>query len=66
MELLKSLFPYLRRKEELCCFLWTHQVYTCSQKGLLCCSLHEVLTKMAARFLEVRRHRHVAFFVLFT
>ena len=30
---------------ELCCFLLTRQVY--SQKGLLCRSSHEVLTKMA-------------------
>ena len=54
MEPLKfELFPYLRRKEERCCFLLTRQVY--SRKGLLCRSLHEVLTKMAIRFLEVRR-----------
>ena len=32
----------------------------------LCRSSHEVLTNMAARFLEVRRRLRVAFFVLFT
>ena len=42
----------------------THQVY--NRKGLLCRSLHEVLTKMAIRFLEVGRRFHVAFFLLFT
>ena len=36
------------------------QVY--SQTGLLCRSSHEVLTKMAARLLEVRRRLPVAFF----
>ena len=45
------------------CFL-TCQVH--SQKGLLCRSLNEVLTKMAARLLEVRRRLPVAFFFLFT
>ena len=54
----------LRRKVELCCFLLTHQVY--SQKGLLCRSSHEVLTKMAAQLLEVRRRPPVALFFLFT
>ena len=37
-----------------------------SQKGVLCRSSHEVLTKMAARFLEVRRRLPGAFFFLFT
>ena len=65
MEPLKfELFPYLRRKVELCCFLLTRQVY--SQKGLLYRSSHEVLTKMAARLLEVRRRLPVLFFFLFT
>ena len=50
---LMELFPYLRRKVELYCFLLTRQVY--SQKGLLCRSSHEVLTKMAGRLLEVSR-----------
>ena len=64
MEPLKfKLFPYPRRKVELCCFLLTRQVY--SQKGLLCRSSHEVLTKMAARLLEVRRRLPVSFFFLF-
>ena len=55
----------LRRKAELVCFLLTRQVY--SQKGLLCRSSHElVLTKMAARLLEVRRRLPVPFFFLFT
>ena len=58
------MFPYLRRKVELCCFLLTRQVY--SQKGLLCRSSHEVLTKMAARLLEVTRRLPVAFFFQFT
>ena len=40
----------------LCCFLLTRPVY--SQKGLLCRSSHQVLTKMAARLLEVRRRLH--------
>ena len=61
MELLKfELFPYLRRKVDLCCFLLIRQVYR--QKG----SSREVLTKMAARLLEVRRRLPVAFFFLFT
>ena len=47
-----------------CCFLLTRQV--CSQKGLLCRSSQEVLTKMAARLLEVRSRLPVAFFLLFT
>ena len=59
-----ELFPYLRRKVELCCFLLTRQVY--SQKGSLCRSSHEVLTKIAARLLEVRRRLPVSFFFLFT
>ena len=42
----------------------TRQVY--SQKGLLCRSWREVLTKMAARLLEVRRRLPVPFFLLFT
>ena len=60
------MFPYLRRKEELCCFLLTRQVY--GRKGLLCRSSHEEVTKMAVRFLEIRRRLHVAFstFSLFT
>ena len=57
-----ELFPYLRRKAELSCFLLTRQVY--SQKGLLCRPLHEVLTKMAARLLEVRRRLPLSFFFL--
>ena len=52
------------RKEELWRFLFTCQVY--SRKGLLCRSSHEVPTKMAIRFLEVRRRLHVAFFLMFT
>ena len=56
-------FSYLRRKVELC-FLLTRQVY--SQKGMLCRSSHEVLTKMAARLLEVRGRLPVSFFFLFT
>ena len=50
---------------ELCCFLAkkTRQVY--SQKGLLCRSSHQVVTKMAARLLEVRRPVPVSFFFLF-
>ena len=64
MEPLKvCLFPYLIRKLELCCFLLTRQVY--SQKGLLCRSSDEVLTKIAARLLE-RRRLPVPFFFLFT
>ena len=59
-----ELFPCLRRKVELCCFLLTYQVY--SQKGLFCRSSHELLTKMAARLLVVRRRLPVAFFFLFT
>ena len=55
-----ELFPYLRRKVELCCFLLARQVY--SQKGLLCRSSHEVLTKMAAQLLEVRRRLPVSFY----
>ena len=51
-------------KVELCCFLLTRQVY--NQNCLLCRSLHEVLTKMAAWLLEVRRRLPVAFFFLFT
>ena len=51
-------------KVELCCFLLTRQVY--NQNCLLCCSSHEVLTKMAPRLLEVRRRLPVAFFFLFT
>ena len=42
-----ELFPYLRRKEELRCFLLTRQVY--GRKCLLCRSSHEVLAKMAVR-----------------
>ena len=53
------MFSHLRRKEVLCCFLLTRQV--CSRKGLLSRSSHEVLTKMAARFLEVRRRQTFAF-----
>ena len=65
MEPLKfELFPYLRRKVEICCFLLTHQVY--SQKVFLCRSSHEVLTQMATRLLEVRRRLSVALFSLFT
>ena len=61
----KSLNCFLTWEEvKLCCFLLTRQVY--SRKGLLCRSSHEVLTKMAIRFLEVRRRLHVAFFLLFT
>ena len=41
------------------CFLLTRQVY--SQKGLLCRSTHEVLTKIAARLLDVRRRLPVLF-----
>ena len=41
----------------------TRQVY--SQKGLLCRSSDEVLTKIAARLLE-RRRLPVPFFFLFT
>ena len=37
-----------------------------SRKGLLCRSSHEVPTKMAIQFLEVRRRLHVAFFLVFT
>ena len=59
-----ELFPYLRRKVELCCLLLTRQVYTL--RGLLCRSTHEVLTKMAAGLLEVRLRLPVAFFFLFT
>ena len=59
-----ELFPYLRRNVEFCCFLLTRQVY--SQKGLLCRSSHEVLTKMAAWLLELRRRLPVAFLFLFT
>ena len=59
-----KLFPYLRRKVELCCLLLTRQVYTL--KGLLCRSAIEVLTKMAARLLEVRLRLPVEFFFLFT
>ena len=59
-----ELFPYLRRKVEICCFLLTRQVY--GQIGLLCRSSHEMLTKMAARLLEVRRRLPVAFFFVFT
>ena len=51
-------------KVELCCFLLTRQVY--NQNCLLCRSLHEVLTKVAARLLEVRRRLPVAFSFLFT
>ena len=40
--------------------------YLPGQKGLLCCSSHEVLTKMAARLLEVRRRLPVSLFFLFT
>ena len=54
-----ELFPYLRRNVELCCFLLTRQVY--SQKGLLCRSSHEVLIKMAARLLKVRRRLPISF-----
>ena len=39
----------MRGKVGLCCFLLTRQIY--SQKGLLCRSWHEMLTKMAARLL---------------
>ena len=59
-----ELFPYLRRKVELCHFRLTRQVY--SQKGSLCRSSHEVLIKMAAWLLEVRCHLPVSFFFLFT
>ena len=61
-----ELFPYLRRKVEVCCFLLTRQVY--SRKGSLSRSLHKVLTKTAAWFLVVRRRLklHIAFFLLFT
>ena len=48
----------------LTCFLLTHQVF--SQKGLLCRSSQEVLTKMAARLFKVRCHLPVSFFFLFT
>ena len=61
---LNCFLNYLRRKVELCCFLLTRQAY--SQKGLLCRSSHEVLTKMAGRLLEVRRRLPVSFFFLFT
>ena len=61
----KSLNCFLTWEEvKLCCFLLTRQVY--SRKGLLCRSSHEVLTKMAARLLEVRRRLPVPFFFLFT
>ena len=59
-----NFFPFLRRKVELCCFLLTRQGY--SKKGLLCRSLHKVLTRMAARLLDLRRRLPVAFFFLFT
>ena len=59
-----NFFPFLRRKVELCCCLLTRQVY--SKKGLLYRSLHEVLTRMAARLLDLRRRLPVAFFFLFT
>ena len=52
-----ELFPYLRRKEELCCFLLTRQVYSFFAWSA---------DKMAIRFLEVRRRLHVVFFLVFT
>ena len=60
----KSFNCFLTWEEKLCCFLLTRQVY--SRKGLLCRSSHEVLAKMAARLLEVRRCLPVSFFFLFT
>ena len=66
MEALKVLIVSLPEKKiELCCFLLTRQVLY-SQKGLLCRCAHEVLTKMAAHLLEVRRRLSVSFFFLFT
>ena len=47
-------FASERRKVELCCFLLTRHVY--SQKGLLCRSSHEVLTKSAENKRNIFQH----------
>ena len=58
------MFPYLRRKVELCCFMLTRQVY--SQRHAKNDTTNTLLTKIAARLLEVRCRLPVQFFFLFT
>ena len=65
MEPLKVLTVSLPEKKSRA-LLFSVDSHVYSQKGLLCRSSHEVLTKMAARLLEVRRRLPVSFFFLFT
>ena len=66
MEPLKVLIVSLTEKKSRALLFSVDTRQVNSQTGLLCRSSHEVLTKMAARLLEVRRRLPVSFFFLFT